>query len=113
MSKTIVITKDNIQSFAEELFNFNCSHEYNPLCFSIKDIKREEQAFSIVDSILEKLDQAGFDMSKIKAFSQHNWKIDDLKSPNKENPILYINSSMVERYLDSKNILTYYVNTIY
>lgn len=107
MMKTIMITKENIENFAEEMFQFNCSHEYNSLCFSCSDIKRERQAFNCTDAIIEEMDKAGFDMATIQAFKEHGWKVDDLVSENKDNPVLYFTCAMYEHYLDRKNIHDY------
>lgn len=81
--KTILITKDNAENFAEEMFKFNCNNTYNSLCFSCSDIKREQHALNCTDAIIEEMDKAGFNMTAIQAFKQHNWKVDDLVSPNK------------------------------
>ena len=83
MMKTILITKDNAENFAEEMFKFNCNNTYNSLCFSCSDIKREQHALNCTDAIIEEMDKAGFNMTAIQAFKQHNWKVDDLVSPNK------------------------------
>ena len=105
-----MITKDNVENFAEEMFNFNCSHEYNSLCFSTNDIMRERQAFNCSDAIIEEMDKAGFNMTTIKSVQKHNWNIDDLISPNQDNPVLYFTCDMYEHYLDRKNINDYYTN---
>lgn len=44
MMKTILITKDNVENFAEEMFKFNCNNTYNSLCFSCSDIRREQMS---------------------------------------------------------------------
>lgn len=109
--KTIMITKDNIEKFAEEMFKFNCSHEYNSLCFSVSDIMREQHAFTLTDTIIEAMDKSGFDMHAINAFKQHNWKVDDLTSPNKDNPVLCFTCNMYECYFDRQKINDYYTDT--
>ena len=101
--KTILITKDNVENFAEEMFKFNCNNTYNSLCFSCSDIKREQHALNCTDAIIEEMDKAGFDMTAIQAFKQHNWKVDDLVSPNKDNPVLYFTCNIYENYLDRQN----------
>lgn len=110
--KKIKINKSNIEKFAEEMFQFNCAHEYNSQCFSTSDIMREQSAFRITDIILEQLDKAGFDMQSIGSFKAHEWKIDDLTAPVIENPILVIENCMYEAYLDSKGITEYYTEEI-
>ena len=90
------------------MFQFNCFHQYNSLCFSKNDILRERAAFGETDRVLEKLNKAGFDMQNIKAFKDHNWKVDDLAGPVKEVPVLEFTSEMYENYLDIKNIQKYY-----
>lgn len=112
MMKTILITKDNVENFAEEMFKFNCNNTYNSLCFSCSDIKREQHALNCTDAIIEEMDKAGFDMTAIQAFKQHNWKVDDLVSPNKDNPVLYFTCNMYENYLDRKNINDYYTDVV-
>lgn len=94
--KTILITKDNAENFAEEMFKFNCNNTYNSLCFSCSDIRREQHALNCTDAIIEEMDKAGFDMTAIQAFKQHNWKVDDLISPNKDNPVLYFTCNMCQ-----------------
>lgn len=110
MMKTILITKDNIENFAEEMFKFNCNNMYNSLCFSCSDIRREQHALNYTDAIIEEMDKAGFDMTAIQAFRQHNWKVDDLVSPNKDNPVLYFTCNIYENYLDRQNINDYYTD---
>lgn len=98
MMKTILIAKDNVENFAEEMFKFNCNNTYNSLCFSCSDIKREQHALNCTDAIIEEMDKAGFDMTAIQTFKQHNWKVDDLVSTNKDNPVLYFTCNMYENY---------------
>lgn len=106
--KNITINKNNIETFAEEMFRFNCFHQYNSMCFSTNDILRERTAFHETDIILEKLNKAGFDVNTVKAFKEHNWNVEDLTGPVKENPVLTFQSEMYEKYLDIKNIREYY-----
>lgn len=100
----IKITKDNIEQFAEVMYRFNCAHEYNSLCCSVSDIKRELNAFQITDKILEELDVAGFDMSSIKTFKKYNWKIDNLQSPVIENPIYLLENEAYIKFLSEHKI---------
>ena len=51
-------------------------------------------------------------MTAIQAFKQHNWKVDDLVSPNKDNPVLYFTCNMYENYLDRQNINDYYTDVV-
>ena len=105
---TIKIDKTNIQKFAEEMFKFNCANSYNNHCFSTSDIMREKTAYQITDLILEALDKAGFDMQSIQAFKEHEWNVEDLTSPNIENPILLFQSKMYETYLKNNDITKYF-----
>lgn len=108
--KKIKITKHNIEQFAEHMFQFNSFNQYNSKCFSTNDIIRERKAFHVTDILLEQLDKAGFDMSTIKAFKNHNWRVDDLTAPVLDNPVLIIESTMYETYFDAKNITEYYTD---
>ena len=58
------------------------------------------------------MDKAGFDMTTINTFKQHGWKVDDLTSPNKDNPVLYFTCDMYECYLNRQKINDYYTDTI-
>ena len=62
MMKTILITKDNVENFAKEMFKFNCNNTYNSLCFSCSDIRREQHALNCTDAIIKEMDKAGFDI---------------------------------------------------
>lgn len=101
------ITKENIEKFAEEMFQFNCYHEYNPMCFSVSDILREQRAFQVTDMILNELDKAGFNMQSIKTFKLHGWKVDDFTSPVLEEPVLLMKNEEYENYFMNKGIIIF------
>lgn len=106
--KQIIIDSSNVDAFAEEMFRFNCAHEYNSMCFSAGDVAREQAAKHETDMIIEKMAAAGFNVHEIKAFKDHDWKVDDLAVTPVEEPVLIVNSSLYENYFDSRGIKNFY-----
>lgn len=108
--KLIRIDSSNVEAFAEEMFRFNCAHEYNSMCFSAGDVAREQVAKHETDMIIEKMAVSGFNVHEIKAFKDHNWKVDDLTVVPVENPMLVIESSLYENYFSNRGINDFYTD---
>ena len=107
MEKIIKIDNSNVQEFACEMNKFSDFNTPNRHCYGMQDLDRERRAGIVNDTLIEAMDRAGFDLQSITAFK--DWKIDDLVSPRKENPVLYVTSWFYEIYFDYNNITKYYV----
>ena len=107
--KIIKITNKNINEFTEHMFSFNCANSYNEESFSASDIERDLRAHHTTGILLEQLDEAGFDLQSAPTFERHDWNVSDYASPNTDNPVLFVSSSMYEAYFDYRNITDYYV----
>lgn len=109
MKKIIKIDSSNVQKFAYDMCKFADFNRPSKHCFGMQDLAKEQRALTVNDVLVEAMDKAGFDIQSLTALKENDWKIDDLVSPNKENPVLFINSWFYEIYLDYHHINDYYV----
>lgn len=106
MEKIIKIDNSNVQEFAYEMNRFADFNRPNRHCYGMQDLAKEERALTVNDALIEAMDRAGFDLQSITAFK--DWNMDDLVSPRKENPVLYVTSWFYEIYFDNNDITKYY-----